>query len=227
VIYRIFDIETEPDTDLWQPPPEEPGKFPPQFAHKMIALAWVDIEMIPAPGTQEVHVHSLATCFYGKDGEAAMLRDWGHTCGRTKPVLVTWNGRKFDGPVMALRAMKHSIPWAWWYSTEPNYRYRYGHAHLDLQDVLLDFTGGGMKLSDVAHLCGLPGKTIMTGGDVSAEAKAGNYKKIGAYCLADVVMTAGVFLCYQAQRGLIDSAAVERTLDSLADPSQNRLIAMG
>lgn len=214
MIFRVFDVESVVESDLWKPPPDEFDKFAPVFAHKIISLVWIDLEMIPAPGLQELRVGEFRV-YSGAAVEPEALTEFGRLCALQKPVLVTWNGRKFDGPVLALRAMKHKIPWGWWYQKDPDYRYRYGQAHIDLQETLLDFTGGGMKLDGVARMCGLAGKTTMTGADVAGEAAKGNYDQIGRYCTEDVFLTAAIFTRFQALRGFIDQATAARVIESM------------
>ena len=58
--------------------------------------------------------------------------------GRAKPVLVTFNGRAFDLPVIALRSLSHGVPLSWYYQ-ERGVRYRYSEeGHMDLCDWLAD-----------------------------------------------------------------------------------------
>lgn len=202
MIYRVFDVETIPDPDVaWQAPEADPNKFPPLCAHQVIAISVRDLELVPAVGGMRLQV-GLAANLVGRD-EDKLLSAFGSTCAAQKPVLVTWNGRKFDGPLLNVRAMKHKLNWAWWNGTSPNYRYRFGEAHLDLCDSLADYGGNGMKLSDAAKMFGLAGKTIMEGSAVAAEAAAGNLDKISRYCAADVAMTAIIFVWYQHTRGLV------------------------
>ena len=66
-----------------------------------------------------------------------MMSDFADFMGKWKPHLVTWNGRGFDLPVLALRALRYGLPFGWYYRGD-GYRYRYSEeGHLDLCDVLL------------------------------------------------------------------------------------------
>lgn len=213
MIHRVFDIETVPLAS-WTPATE--GAFPPVTAHRMVALACADIDIAPAPGGAIVRVLNLQGAHCGTEaGEAALLQNWGASMAATKPILVSWNGRKFDGPVMAMRAMKHQLNWSWWFNNSPDYRYRFGASHMDLFDLVGDFGGNGGKLVDAAQLLGLPGKDGMDGSMVAAEAAAGQFGRIAQYCIGDVVLTASVFLHYQALRGAITYAAAQLAITQL------------
>jgi len=70
--------------------------------------------------------------------ERHLLEDFSRFVGRARPVLVTYNGRSFDLPVIAMRALCHGISLGWYYR-ERNVRYRYSEeGHLDLCDWLAD-----------------------------------------------------------------------------------------
>jgi predicted PolB exonuclease-like 3'-5' exonuclease len=227
LIIRAFDIETVPDLSVWTPPenpdPAKPPPFPPPHAHKVQAIAWVDLDGTPraerrlavsSPPTAE---HRYAALSFGSlvaremIGESDLIAAFGISCSKVlsdghQLMFVSWNGRRFDGPVLALRAMKHEIPWAWWWTADPSYRYRYSESqgHVDMMDVLADFGAApAAKMGDMARLCGMPGKPDMHGDSVAAELEKGNHKKVADYCLLDAVQTAGIYVRHQFQKGVI------------------------
>src|SRR5688500_3356565 len=123
--YLVLDIETIPDTELYEPPEPKAGAekaekaekaFPPLYACRpvVIGVLWLD---------ENLACKRIGTFGEGKD-EAAMLLDFAEFVGKWRPHLVTWNGRGFDMPVLSLRALRHGISFPWYYQ-ERDYRYRY------------------------------------------------------------------------------------------------------
>lgn len=227
--YLVLDIETIPDTERWSRPEVqpiaaqgiEPRTFPPTWAHRIIVIGclWLDhgyrlkrLGVIgdPAGGTGTPD-----------EKERGLLEDFSRFVGRARPVLVTYNGRSFDLPVIALRSLCHGVSLAWYYR-ESNIRYRYSEqGHLDLCDWLADHgaTRSG-SLDAIARLIGLPGKVGVDGSQVEGLYQAGQLASIQQYCLADVAQTALLFLRFRLLQGqLAPEAYRERTrelLDALA-----------
>jgi 3'-5' exonuclease len=141
------------------------------------------------------------------EDEGEMLRSFSEFVGKHKPHLVTWNGRGFDLPVIALRALHHGVQLPWYYR-DKDFRYRFSESgHFDLCDSLSDY-GAASKtsLAGAAKLIGLPGKDGVDGSQVEGMYQAGQIEEIKAYCLSDVVQTAFVFLRYKLLVGAIDKA---------------------
>lgn len=210
--YLVVDIETIPDTDRWQRP-EEQQAFPPLWAHRVLTIGYLRLDAayrplacgIVAPGPDP-----------GSDDarEAQLLAALGRTVGRA--TLVTYNGRSFDLPVIALRSLAHAVPMPWYYR-ESSTRYRYSeHGHLDLCDWLAEH--GAVRagsLDALARLIGLPGKVGVDGSQVEGLYEAGRIADIERYCLADVAQTALLFLRFRLLQGALspdDYAAREAEL---------------
>lgn len=224
--YLVLDIETVPDSALYVPPPVFAGMerpFPPLFAHRPIALGvlWLD---------DSYAFKRLGVVGENKD-EAAALTDFATFVERERPHLVTWNGRAFDLPVIALRCMRHGVPLRFYYQ-DRDYRYRYTEeGHLDLSDSLTDYGAAkAMGLDAVAHVIGLPGKVGVDGSQVEGLYNAGQIELIRNYCLSDVVQTAFVLLRFRLLQGaftteryraiaaaLLDAVAADGRLASLVD----------
>lgn len=119
---------------------------------------------------------------------------------RTKPDLVTFNGRGFDVPVIVARALRYGIPMPWWYGDRST-RYRYSeHGHWDLADWLSDYGAGRFgSLHHAARLVGMPGKVGVSGGDVASLSQA----EVDAYCMTDVAQTAALALRCMLLRGTL------------------------
>ena len=91
----------------------------------------------------------IGTVGEGKD-EAAMMADFADFMGKWRPQVVTWNGRGFDLPVLALRALRFGLDFRWYYRGE-GYRYRFTEeGHLDLADVISDHGAARMTSLDGA-----------------------------------------------------------------------------
>ena len=120
--------------------------------------------------------------------------------------MVTWNGRDFDLPVLALRALRFGLDFRWYYRGE-GYRYRFTEeGHLDLADVISDHGAARMtSLDGAARTIGLPGKQDgVDGSQVEGLFHAGQLDALRRYCLSDVVQTAFLFLRYRLVSGDLD-----------------------
>jgi len=219
--YLIIDIETVPDTDRWRRPEAHGGEsaFPPTWAHRIIVAGclWLD--------------HDYRLKRFGVMGEKAagstgsldqrerhLLEDFSRFVGRARSVLVTYNGRSFDLPVIVMRSLCHAISLPWYYR-DRDIRYRYSaDGHLDLCDWLADHgaTRAG-KLDAVARLIGLPGKGGVDGSQVEGLYHAGQLASIQKYCLADVAQTALLFLRFRLLQGHLAAETYRERTSALVD----------
>src|SRR5688572_4992353 len=164
--------------------------FPPHYACRpvVIGVMWLD---------ENFGLKRLGTIGEGRD-ECTMLSDFADFMATRRPHLITWNGRGFDLPVLALRSLRHGLSWPWYYR-DRDYRYRYSEeGHLDLCDFLSDHGATRMtSLSGAARLIGLPGKDGLDGSQVEGLYQAGQIESLRQYCLSDVAQTAFLFLRYR------------------------------
>jgi predicted PolB exonuclease-like 3'-5' exonuclease len=209
--YLILDIETIPDRELHTPPEAPAGverPFPPLYACRPVVLGvmWLD---------ENLGCKRIGTFGEAKD-EAGMMTDFAEFMGKWKPNLVTWNGRGFDLPVLALRALRHGLSFGWYYRGA-GYRYRYSEeGHLDLCDVLSDHGAARMtSLDGAARVIGLPGKDGVDGSQVEGLFLAGQIESLRQYCLSDVAQTAFLFLRYRLVAGDIDRDHYRRAASGL------------
>jgi 3'-5' exonuclease len=198
--YLVLDIETIPDRELWTPPDPTAGlerPFPPLYACRpvVIGVMWLGADLT---------VKKIGTVGEGKD-EGAMMTDFADFMGKWRPQVVTWNGRGFDLPVLALRALRFGLDFRWYYRGE-GYRYRFTEeGHLDLADVISDHGAARMtSLDGAARMIGLPGKGDVDGSQVEGLFNAGQIDALRRYCLADVTQTAFLFLRYKLVSGDLD-----------------------
>ena len=217
--YLVLDIETIPDVERWNRP-EEPNAavFPPTWAHRIVVIGclWLDhsyrLKRLGVVGDPSGGEGSP------DERERALLEDFSRFVGRARPVLVTYNGRAFDLPVIALRSLCHGVSLGWYYR-EKNVRYRYSEeGHLDLCDWLADHGAiRAAKLDALTRLIGLPGKTGVDGSQVEGMYKAGQLASIQQYCLTDVAQTALLFLRFRLLQGRLAPALYRERVTELLD----------
>jgi predicted PolB exonuclease-like 3'-5' exonuclease len=138
--------------------------------------------------------------------ESKVLQEFADFIGERHPTMVTFNGRRFDLPVLANRMLKHGVQFPAYYagrSGGADYRYRFSdEGHMDLADVLTDYGASRMpSLTALAQLVGMPGKMDVDGSQVESMFAHGRYAEIRDYCLHDVVQTTFVFLRTELLRG--------------------------
>lgn len=237
--YRVFDIETVLDGRFWTSPapkwvqkPVDLGHdddmivgaptiwdreehFPPPQAHRVVSISCVEL----SGDDNEWYklVNSYGSCVWSHDVQEAdlleknMLETFGDKQRQDEAVLVTWNGRTFDLPVVNMRSFLHSVACPWYYQ-ERDVRYRYTEAgHCDLMDVFSDYGAARqMKLGDVARLMGLPGKVgPVTGANVGeiyakGDDRISDMSAVASYCLGDSLQTALLFAKSRVHKGMID-----------------------
>ena len=212
--HLVLDIETVPDPELYSPPEPPPGgerslaPFPPLFACRplVVGMMWLD---------GELRCRRIATIGDGQD-EAGLLGELSALMTEWRPHLVTWSGRAFDLPVLALRALRHGVAFPWYYQ-DPDMRRRYTElGHLDLCDFLADHGAARLtSLDAAARLIGLPGKNGVDGSQVEAMYRSGQLEALRHYCLSDVAQTAFLFLRYRLLAGQIDRAAYRSAATAL------------
>lgn len=206
----ILDLETVPDAALWTPPepPEDERAFPPLFACQpvVVGAVWLD---------ETLACRRIAIIGEGQD-EADMLAELSAFITEHRPLVVTWNGRGFDLPVLTLRALRHGLSLPWIYD-DPGFRDRRSEdGHLDLGDFLANHGAARMtSLDGAARLIGLPGKDGMDGSQVEALYRAGQLGTLRQYCLSDVVQTAFLYLRSRLLQGQLDRAAYHRAAAAL------------
>ncbi|HEY2664716.1 MAG TPA: 3'-5' exonuclease [Candidatus Binataceae bacterium] len=228
--FAIFDIETRIDKQLLnrvyfaheglddetaylrhrQSLLERGGDFLPVTLHIPVSIAFGNA------GDDHV-LRSLECLAIGDYSEPNLAREFWNRAERFDGCFVTFNGHRFDFPVMELQALRYGIPIPRHFSdTGP--RRRFADSHLDLYDFLSNYgsgrLAGGMNL--LARLIGLPGKGIADGSQVQGLFEAGRLDEIHRYCLDDVVQTYFLFLRVQLIRGRIDLDSYNRARSSSA-----------
>jgi predicted PolB exonuclease-like 3'-5' exonuclease len=211
--HLVLDIETVPDPGLYVAPETRAGEerpFPPLYVHKPIVIGCLlfDAEFQPV---------RLGDLGVEGGGERDMLEKFGAFVGKQKHNLVTFNGRSFDLPVLALRCLRHGVPLPWYYEPRSGYRYRFSdEGHLDLCDFLCEHGAArSLSLDAAARVIGLPGKNGIDGSQVEGMYLAGQVAQIRDYCLHDVAQTAFLFLRFRLLQGQLDLARYRQAAQSL------------
>ncbi len=209
--YLVLDIETVPDHDLYAHPEVPSGTerpFPPLYAHKpiVIGVLWLDEQYL---------FRRLGVIGEGRD-EAGMLADFAQFAEQYRPHLVTYNGRSFDLPVIALRCLRYGLTMRFFYQ-DRDYRYRFSDTgHIDLYDFLSEHGAARIgSLDAIARVMGLPGKVGVDGSQVEGLYNAGQLPAIKNYCLADVAQTSFLFLRYRLLQGALDTTGYKRAANAL------------
>ena len=215
--YLVLDIETVPDTALWSCPDTPMGverPFPPTYAHRVVVVGclWLDA------GYRLRRLGVVGEDAADTADECEILKDFSAFMGKHRPVLVTYNGRTFDLPVLALRSLHCGVAMPWYYR-DRSVRYRYSEeGHIDLCDWLADHGAArSSSLDALARLIGLPGKVGVDGSQIEGMFKAGLIERIQDYCLSDVAQTALLFLRFRLLQGVLDRGRYRQALVELVD----------
>ena len=249
----VFDIETIPDTDavpglvgvddenieerrraLSQYHLDATGgknDFPRQPFHRVVAISYLTAEIDRDGDKENYSLKELRSGRFDAD-EAELVHGFYQWIDKTRPRLVSYNGRGFDLPVLRHRAMKYGIEAATFHDTSnkwENYTTRFAQDwHCDLQEALTDFGAASraLKLNEVCAVLGLPGKFGVDGADVAPMFDAGRVSEIRDYCETDVLNTYLVYLRYQLTRGIITreshNASVEDVMSMIESEKTER-----
>jgi 3'-5' exonuclease len=212
--YLVVDIETVPDTVLWVAPETPLGQdkpFPPTYAHRTIVIGCLLLDS----DYRMVRLGVLGDR-RSPDDEKGVLQEFSAFVGRNRPLLVTYNGRTFDLPVLAFRCLHHGVAMPWYYQ-ERGVRYRFSEdGHLDLCDWLADHGATRpASLDALARLIGLPGKIGVDGSQIEGLYNAGKVETIQNYCLTDVAQTALLFLRFRLLQGALSPDAYREAAQEL------------
>ncbi len=196
--FLVVDIETVLDPEL---PIDESqtDRLPAPPHHRVVAIGALQL------GGRDYECRKLGIVGRDAEDEHQILSEFATILDEHRPTLVTYNGRSFDLPVIAMRCLRHGVPFRHYYQSR-DVRYRFSaEGHLDLMDFVSDYGASKpCRLDIIAKLCGMPGKVGVDGKDVGPLVHAGRIGEVRDYCLCDVVQTAAVFLRVQLLRGEID-----------------------
>jgi len=145
--------------------------------------------------------------------EEAIVRTFWQRLERFPGLLVTFNGRGFDLPVLELQALKYACSAPRYFSGKARNRY-VEEGHYDLYDFLTNYgvhrLRGGFNV--LAKLIGLPGKTEIDGSMVQQLWEEKRLAEIHRYCRHDVIQTYFLFLRVELTRGRLTPAQYDQAL---------------
>jgi predicted PolB exonuclease-like 3'-5' exonuclease len=211
----VFDIETIPDSDH-----HVGDDMPKVLFHKVVAISYLRASVVENDGGRSFAIDLLKTGGELASSEKDLVTGFWQFVEKSKPRLVTFNGRGFDLPVLKYRALKHGITSPWFAQGEgkwDNYSGRYSvDWHCDLMDALADFGATkACKLSEVSSLLGVPSKLGVDGSLVKEFVQTGRLAEVRNYCETDVLATYLVFLRFALFRGELASAGFTASMSSV------------
>jgi predicted PolB exonuclease-like 3'-5' exonuclease len=112
------------------------------------------------------------------------------------PVLVTWNGRGFDMPMLYAAGFEHGVDLGWLAHEAYRDRFR-GRQHMDLQETFtLGGAGRAARMAAAAQRLGWPGKLDVDGKSVERLWNTGGMaqKKLVQYNGLDTLQQAAILL---------------------------------
>ena len=235
----VFDIETIPDLDSGRRLYDLDGLSDKEIAEVMFSrrrqetaggsdflrlhLQRVVAISVVLSAAGQLNVWSLGNI---DSPEPELVRRFFEGIDKYSPVLVSWNGRGFDLPVLHYRALLHGIqaPRYWETGDEDqsfrwnNYLNRFHQRHTDLMDIIAGYDNRAFApLTEVANMLGFPGKLGMDGSKVWGAWLDGNIEAIRNYCETDVLNTYLIYLRYELMRGNFTEVSYQRECDRLRE----------
>jgi predicted PolB exonuclease-like 3'-5' exonuclease len=184
---------------------DEASDFAPLPLHMPISVAIGEAD--------DTHIlRSITSLGVPEYSEEGLVREFWSRVERLDGCLVTFNGRRFDWPVLELAALRYGIAASGHFDERGATHSRANpQRHLDLLDFLSNHgtarLRGGIDL--LLKLIGMPGKTGMDGSMVQDYYDAGRLEEIHRYCRADVIQTYFLFLRVELMRGRLDGKAYQ------------------
>jgi 3'-5' exonuclease len=242
--YLVFDIETRVDKDLVKRiyDPEEALTIEQAYdkaRDEILERSSQQSDFFPVPFHIPIAIATLQAdenyrigalgCF-GADrfAETDLISRFWQVFERSQ-VLVSFNGRGFDLPVLEMRALKYGLSLPRYFATgqsRSSYRgSRYSDAyHIDLCDYLSNFGAVYRRgsLDVLAKIIGLPGKYTIAGEDVEYLFRQGRQKEINQYCITDVLQTYLLFLRVELLRGKLDAAGYQSAFNAAKEDLAQR-----
>lgn len=173
-----------------------------------ISIAWGEV----GAGHE---LQSIRTLGEDADPERSAVREFWELAERQEACLVTFNGRRFDLPVLELHALRLGL-------SAPRYFARRtrgdGDYHLDLLDFLTNRGAFGIRggLNLLTKAIGLAGKGEINGAQVQGLYEDGRLDEIHRYCRRDVAQTYCLFLRVELLRGRLDPRSYRQALERSA-----------
>ena len=159
--------------------------------------------------------------------EKGIIGDFFNYIEKSKPKLVSFNGRNFDLPMLMIRALKYNLSIPAYFDNSnkwENYRVRYSeNFHIDLMEVLGNYGAvRGLKLDLLAQMAGLPGKFDVHGDEVYRLYFENKIQEIEEYCETDVLNTYWLWLKYEMLKGNLLKSDYYSYIQNMGDKLEDK-----
>jgi predicted PolB exonuclease-like 3'-5' exonuclease len=211
----MLDLGEAPEADVRQ---ALGSSFPKHPLHKIVCIG----ALIASRQTEGWRIDALGAPHIGERSEAELISAFVDRVGQLRPQLITFNGHRFDLPVLRYRAMVNRVSGAG-LQVRP-YFHRFSDDALDLCDALGSFSPGArMKLDEISKILGLTGKPEgVDGSRVEEMVLAGQIEEVARYCESDVLNTYRVWLVYELFRGSVTAKQLDWSEAQISDFVANR-----
>lgn len=119
-------------------------------------------------------------------------------------ILVTFNGRSFDNPLLELTAMEYDLKFPKYYHNKYGPRNRYATEHVDLNDWFTNFNATKMGgLDSLSMYFGFPSKSLTPQQINDYIIDPIKRSKVMDYCMVDTINTARLFIKKLTFEGMI------------------------
>jgi 3'-5' exonuclease len=192
--------------------------FPKHPLHKIVCIG----ALIASRQPDGWRVDALGAPHIGERTEAKLISDFIEKIGQLLPQLITFNGHRFDLPVLRYRAMVNRVSSGGLQVRQ--YFHRYTDDALDLCDALASYVPTAkVKLDEISKILGLTGKPQgIDGSRVEEMVNAGQIEEVARYCETDVLNTYRVWLVYELFRGSITTKELDWSEGQVRDFVLNR-----
>jgi 3'-5' exonuclease len=247
--YLVFDIETRVDKDLVKQiyDPEDALTLEQAYDKARDAILGqsaqksdffpipfhIPISIATLQAGEDYGINSLGCFGADRFSELELVAKFWQIFENSQ-VLVSFNGRGFDLPVLETRALKYGLSLPKYFgSTQTKYTYRSSRYsdvyHIDLYDFLSNYGAVYRRgsLDILAKITGLPGKYTIAGEDVEYLFRQERLKEINQYCITDVLQTYLLFLRVELLRGKITASGYEDAISSARENLSKRGASAG
>ncbi|WP_339045355.1 3'-5' exonuclease [Candidatus Mesenet endosymbiont of Agriotes lineatus] len=188
--------------------------------HQVVVISFLFADVVRSGGYETFVLREIRSGGKLDSSEEELVKGFFEYISKTKPRLVSFNGRTFDLPVLKYRAMKYGVQAEYLYKSGDkwnNYMQRYSvDWHCDLLEALSDFGASArVKMNEVCSILGLPGKIGTDGGQVASLYDSGKIQEVRDYCETDVINTYLIYLKLMQHQGRITTESYNKNLDDL------------
>jgi 3'-5' exonuclease len=212
---RMLDLANAPESEVRE---ALGAGFPKHPLHKIACIG----ALIATRQPEGWRVDALGAPHIGERSEAKLISDFIEKIGQLLPQLITFNGHRFDLPVLRYRAMVNRVSSGGLQVRQ--YFHRYTDDALDLCDALASYVSTAkVKLDEISKILGLTGKPQgIDGSRVEEMVNAGQIEEVARYCETDVLNTYRVWLVYELFRGSITTKELDWSEGQVRDFVLNR-----